>query len=83
MIKFLKDFPEKLFEIVQVHDHAGHRINLALQRHFHHIIVAMRIFVVAGAEDLRIFRIIPVGVVVAMGSAEFETFGQGGFGHEK
>ena len=83
MIKLLKDLPEVLFEIIQIHDHAVHGVNLALQRNFNDIIMAMRIFVVAGAENLLIFGFIPFGVVVAMGCAEFEAFCQGGFGHHK
>ena len=81
MIKFLKDFPEILFEIVQIDDHAGHRVNLPLQRDFNDIVVAMRMFIVAGTEHLLIFGVIPFGIVVAMRGAEFEAFGQGGFRH--
>ncbi len=79
MIKLLKDLPEILFEIIQINDHPGYRINLPLKRDLNDIIVAMRMFIVAGAKDLLIFGVIPFGVVVAMRRAEFEAFGQGGF----
>ena len=83
MIEFLKDFPEILFQIVQVDDHPVHRVDLALEGHFNDIIVPMRIFIIAGAKDLLILGVIPFGIVVAMRSAEFEAFGEGRFGHHK
>ena len=81
MIELFQNVVEDNFQIVQINDHAGDRVNVPSESNLKQVIVSVSIDVVAEAKDVTIFGIIPLGIVITVGGTEFQAFGQCRFSH--